>query len=97
MAMTDEQSAALMNDMVFRGRIKSSALRYADTLLNRPVDTPGINQQRAWAKNTQAMPDTVAMQLQPVVVMDTAVQDAGASITDAALQVVVETAVNKSF
>jgi hypothetical protein len=43
------------------------------------------------------MPDTVAMQLQPVVVMDTAVQDAGASITDAALQVVVETAVNKSF
>jgi hypothetical protein len=97
MAMTDEESAALMNDIPFRNRIKVSALKYADALLNRPTDTPGINQQRAWGKNTQTMPDTVAMQLQPVVVMDTAVQEAGASITDAALQVVVETAVNKSF
>jgi hypothetical protein len=95
--MTDEESAALMTDIPFRNRIKVSCLKYADVLLNRPVDTQGINQQRSWAKNTQTSPDSVAAGLQPQVVMDTVVQTEGAAISDAALQGAVETAINKNF
>jgi hypothetical protein len=95
--MTDEESAAIMTDIPFRNRVKVSCLKYADVLLNRPVDTQGINQQRSWAKNCQSSPDSVAAGLQPQVVMDTAVQETGPTITDAALQVAVETVINKNF
>jgi hypothetical protein len=95
--MTLLESSKLMDDPVLRNRIKAAALKYADVILNRPVETPGINGQRTWAKNCQQMPDTIAQSLQPVVVEDSAVQDAGTLVTDEALQAAVETAVNKQF
>jgi hypothetical protein len=95
--MTDEESAALMTDIPFRNRVKVSALKYADVLLNRPTDTPGVNGQRSTAKTIQQNPDQYAMQIQPTVVMDPSVQSAGAAVTDPALQIAVETVINRSF
>lgn len=95
--MTYEEIAALMVSIPFRNRIKVSAMKYADVLLNQPVTAEAINTKRNWAKNTQQQPDSTAMQLQPPVCMDPAVQAAGESISDAALQGAVETTVNRSF
>jgi hypothetical protein len=97
MALTLEESAALASDPAFRGRIKMAALKYAEYLLNQPVNTPAINTMRKWAMDTQRSPDQRAQELQPLVVMDTAVQDTGTEIPDAALQATVETVVNDSF
>ena len=95
--MTDLESSELMQDIPLRNRIKVSALRYADVLLIQPIGTEAINTKRNWAQNTQRQPDQVAASLQPQVVMDQAVQTAGAAISDEALQVAVETTVNRSF
>jgi hypothetical protein len=48
-----------------------------------------------WAQNAVQNPEGAAQQVQPSVVMDTAVQQDGAAIADAQLQVAVETTVNK--
>jgi hypothetical protein len=93
--MTYEESAALMTDITFRGRIKVSSLKYADSITNEPNTTPAHNTRQKWAVSTMQNPDMTAQQLQPPVVMDAAVQDAGATITDTALQGSVEAVVNK--
>jgi len=84
-----------MNDMTFRGRIKVSALKYADSLLVAAVAVSTHSALVRWAGRCFQQPDQVAMELQPPVVMDAAVQSAGAAITDAALQGAVETVVGK--
>lgn len=93
--MTYEESSALMSDNAFRGRVKVAALKYADSIMNEANTVPAHNTRLRWAVNTDQQPDVVAMQLQPPVVMDPAVQAAGADITDEALQGSVETIVNK--
>lgn len=93
--MTYEESAALMQDFNFRGRIKVSALKYADSISNEPNTTPAHVTRQRWAINTMQQPDVVAQQLQPPTVMDAAVQADGAEITDTALQGSVEAVVNK--
>jgi hypothetical protein len=95
--MTYEESAALMNDIPFRGRIKVSALKYADSILIEANTVPAHNTRLRWAQQCMQSPDMVAQNLQPPVVMDPAVQTAGADITDAALQAAVEAVVNKSM
>jgi hypothetical protein len=93
--LTKSESAALMNDMEFRGRVKVSALQYADSIMIEASTVAAHNTRLRWASNTFQQPDMVAGQLQSPVVMDPAVQAAGAEITDAALQASVETVVNK--
>ena len=93
--MTYEESSALMNDQVFRGRIKVATLKYSDYILNEAPSTPGHNSRYRWAQNTGQAPEQAAMNIQPMVVMDAAVQDAGAAVTDPALQSAVEGVVNK--
>jgi len=95
MALTYDQSAALMNDLAFRGRIKVSCLRYADSIMIEATSTPAHNTRERWALNTMQNPDMVAQQIQPPTVMDAAVQEAGSAILDSALQASVETVVNK--
>jgi len=95
MALTYEESAALMNDAAFRGRVKVSALRYADSILGEASNVPAHNTRERWALQCFQNPEFVAGQLQSPVVMDAAVQEAGAEITDGALQASVETVVNK--
>ncbi len=84
-----------MNDTTFRGRIKVAALKYADSIMNEAETTPAHNTRLRWATSCVQQPDSTAMQLQPPVVMDAAVQAAGPSIEDDALQGSVEAVVNK--
>jgi hypothetical protein len=84
-----------MTDMEFRGRVKVSALKYADSIMIEASSVPAHNTRVRWAQNTMQNPEMAAQQIQPPVVMDSAVQTAGAAITDAALQGSVEATVNK--
>ena len=93
--MTKEESAALMNDATFRGRVKVSALQYADSIMIEASGVAAHNTRLRWAQQCFQTPDSVAAQLQSPVVIDPAVQAVGANITDAALQISVETVVNK--
>ena len=93
--MTYEESAALMSDSAFRGRVKVACLKFADYIFNEDTATPAHNTRIKWANNTMQNPEMVAAQVQPTVVMDAAVQAAGADITDEALQSAVEGVINK--
>lgn len=95
MSLTYEESAALMNEPVFRGRIKVAALTFAVYILNEPSGTESHNSRYHWAQQTFQQPDMTAAQLQPGVVMDPAVQGSGAAIDDGALQVAVEGVIKK--
>lgn len=93
--MTYEESAALMNDPTFRGRVKVASLKYATSITDESPIVPAHNTRLRWAQSCYQSPDTIAGQLQPPTVMDSAVQAAGADISDEALQGAVETVVNK--
>jgi len=93
--MTYDESAALMIDLEFRGRIKVSVLKYADSIVGEDTSVPAHNTRLRWAQNTMQQPDQTAMQIQPAVVMDSQVQTDGKAITDVALQGSVEATVNK--
>lgn len=95
MPLTYEESASLMADFAFRGRIKVACLSYSTYILNEPPSTDGHSARYRWAQQVVQVPEQVATSVQPMVVMDAAVQDAGADITDAALQSAVEGVVNK--
>jgi hypothetical protein len=95
MAMDYAASAALMVDMEFRGRVKVACIKFADFVLLEDASVAAHNTRAKWANQTMTMPDASASQVTPPVVMDPAVQEAGAAVTDAALQSAVEAAVNK--
>lgn len=95
MALTYEDSATLMVDQAFRGRVKVACLKFADYIHNEANTVPAHNTRLQWARSAFANPEQVAFQVQPPTVMDAAVQTAGAAITDAALQSAVEGVVNK--
>jgi len=95
MALSYDESAALMNDMTFRGRIKVACLKFADYILGEAANVPAHNTRTKWAQQTMTMPDGAAGQVAPAVVMDPAVQQDGSAITDSALQSAVENTVNK--
>lgn len=93
--MTYDDSAKLMNDQDFRGRVKVAILQYSNYILDEAPTVAAHNTRFKWAIQATQQPDLTAANLQPVVVMDGAVQGAGADITDAALQSSVETVINK--
>lgn len=94
--MNTEESAALMADVTFRGRIKVCGLKFATTILNEnPASVNGHAGRYRWAQQMANNPDPESQRLQPMVVMDPAVQDEGANIDDAALQGAVEAVANK--
>jgi len=93
--MTYEESAALMTDPQFRGRIKVACLKFADAIVGEPTTTSAHNTRLRWAQQCMQNPDSTAMQTQPPTVMDAQVQTDGAAITDAALQGSVEATVGK--
>jgi hypothetical protein len=93
--MTYEESAALMTDVAFRGRIKVACLQYSTYIMGEPANVTAHSTRIKWAQQTANSPDQTAASVQPMVVMDANVQTAGAAITDAALQTAVEATVNK--
>lgn len=95
MALTYEESAALMKDPVFVDRVKVACLKFADFILNEAPTVPGHSSRYRWAQQTTVNPDNAAQTITPPTVMDAAVQTDGAAITDVALQTTVETVVNK--
>jgi hypothetical protein len=99
--MTNEETSTLMSNIIFRGRIKVEALRYADSILLEPASTAAHNTRVKWSNATFQAPDQAAQTLQPLVTMDPAVQgaavdpDGDSAISDAALGGAVQAAVNK--
>jgi hypothetical protein len=97
MALDSTQSAALMRDTVFQGRIKFFATKYADFVSLEAPTTERHTAAIRWVQRMYAQPDLVAGELQPLVVADPAVQAAGAEITDAALGPAVEAAIKRTI
>ena len=97
MALTQAESATLMNDQAFKGRVKVCCLRYADAIMIEATSVAAHNTRLAWAKRVMQMPDQVAFETTPPVVMDAAVQAAGSEIGDPELQGSVEATINKAF
>ena len=93
--MTYEESAALMVDPAFRGRVKVAGLKYATYIQGEVPNTAGHSSRYRWAQQMALTPDQVAAQIQPMVVMDGQVQTDGAAIGDPQLQTAVEAVVNK--
>jgi hypothetical protein len=83
MALTLSDSAALINDPTFRGRVKVAAVNYAQYLQLQPSLSASKSR---WIQNTMTQPDQAAQQLTPGVVLNPSVQNAGAAVTDADLK-----------
>jgi hypothetical protein len=95
MALTYEESAALMQNPTFFGRVKVAALNYSQYILEEAPDTPAHNTRTRWAQQCYLTPDNVTIQLVPPTVMDPAVQSDGANVTDEALQAAVQGVVDR--
>ena len=92
MAINYDESQALINDTVFRGRVNIATLHFAQYILNELPTAAAHNTRIKWAHSTYQNPDMAAQQ---VTVMEDQVQAAGAAVSDANLQTAVENAVNK--
>jgi|SRR6187399_3189322 hypothetical protein len=95
MALTYEQSAELMKDPIFIGRVKVACLKFASFIYGEASTVPAHSTRIKWAQQTFNVPDVSAANVTPTTVMDPAVQADGSAITDTALQSAVENAVNK--
>ena len=94
MSLTYSDAATLMNDMVFRGRVKVACLKFANYILAEPGTVSAHGARSRWANNCIMQPDQTAATVTPATVMDPAVQSAGSSIDDPGLQSAVELAIN---
>ena len=97
MALDSTESAALMQDTVFRGRIKFFGIKYADYISLEAPTTDRHTAAMRWVTRIYQQPDQVAGELQPLVVSDPAVQAEGSAITDAALGLAVEAAIKRTI
>jgi hypothetical protein len=96
MALSYDETAQLMKDATFRGRVSIACVNYARYITDEAANTPAHSTRYKWAQATLLSPENAVNQVMPTVVTDSAVQDAGgAAITDPALQSAVETAINK--
>ena len=95
MALTYEQSADLMHDNAFVNRVQVACLKYADFITLEAPSVPAHTTRIKWAQQTMLNPAAAASLVTPTVVMDPAVQQDGAAITDTALQSAVENSINK--
>jgi hypothetical protein len=95
MALSYDESAALMQDAAFRGKVKVACLNYAVYIFNEGPEVPAHNTRFRWAQQCELQPDQTAITITPPTVMNGAVQQDGATISDTALQSAVENTVNK--
>jgi hypothetical protein len=95
MALTYEETFALMSDAVFRGRVNIACVNFARYITDEAANVPAHSTRVRWAQNTLVNPEVAVNQVIPTVVTDGQVQADGAAITDPNLQTAVETAVNK--
>ena len=95
MALSYSDSAALMNDGTFKGRIKVAMLKFAGSVVNEAPTTAAHNSRYRWAQQAMMQPDQWATNLQPNVVMDPNVQANGSAVDDTTLQGAVEAVINE--
>ena len=95
MALSYSDSAALMTDTTFRGRIKVAMLKFAGSVVNEAPTTAAHNSRYRWAQQAMSQPDQWSQTLQPNVVMDPNVQSNGSAVDDAGLQGAVEAVINE--
>jgi hypothetical protein len=99
MALDYTGSATLMNDPVFRGRVKVAVLKYAGYITGEDPGVPAHNSRLKWAQNALTQPDFVAGQVTPIVVGDPGIQAANqpdaSDVTDSTVQSATEGAINK--
>jgi ribosome-interacting GTPase 1 len=96
MPLTLEESAALMNDQTMKGKAKVAMLRYCDTILIEADSTLGHTSRVRWAQQAMQQPEIWVNQLYPNVIMDPAIQEAGAAATDQQIQAATEAVINKT-
>jgi len=112
MAMTSEESAYLMTELTFKGRVRVYLITYANTILNEPTTTSRHKSGVDWSEETIRNSDQRAFTYQPAVVMDPGIQQAGliddpndtntpprkiSAATDLQLEAAVQAVVNKSI
>jgi hypothetical protein len=94
MALTYTESSDLMNDMKFRGRVKTACLKFATSILDEAGTVNAHGARARWANQCVLQPDMAAATVAPPVVLDPAVQTAGSAIDDPGLQAAVEGVIN---
>lgn len=97
MALTYEESAALMNNTQFKGRVKVACLHFAAYIAAEPTNTPAHATRVKWSQNCTLNPDGTANTVTPPTVMEPQVQAAGAAVSDANLQSAVEAVINTAM
>jgi hypothetical protein len=95
MALTYQESADLMNDFTFRGRVKVAMLTFCNYIYGEPASAPAHNARYRWAQMAMVTPDQWVNQITPQTVLDPNVQAQGAQIDDPGLQTAVEETCNK--
>lgn len=95
MALTYQELFALRGDADFRGRTSVACVKFAEYITGEASNTPAHSTRYKWAQTTLVQPEVAVNQVIATVTNDPAVVEQGATITDAALQSVVENSVNK--
>lgn len=88
---------ALKSDKEFRDRVGMSLINYATYLLGQPADRPWHEQEVNWARKASYNTDDQIYRIMGFVLGDAQVQADLGDITDAALQTVVEVAVQNNM
>jgi hypothetical protein len=89
-----DQSASLMQDSGFRGRVKVACLSYAQYISLEATSTAAHNSRYRWATRCFQAPDQVGNEVVSPVVMNPNVAQAGSEVTDADLQAAVQAVVD---
>lgn len=89
MALSQTESADLMKDPVFIGRVKVCCLTYAQ-YLQEQLQVPLRGSQMRWIQQVIVQPDQVAQTIVNPVVQNPNVQADGAAIDDPGLQAAVQ-------
>ena len=95
MALDYADTSRLMGNQSFRDRVKIACMKFADYISNEALAVPAHWTRLRWAQMVFNSPESAVQQIMPILVMDPQVQLDGEDITDAALQPVVEAAINK--
>jgi hypothetical protein len=90
MALTYDDSANLINDPKFRGRVKIACLKFANYILDEAGTTAAHGARSRWANQCVQQPDMTMNTVVPPLVLDPAIQSTGAAVDDPTLQTAVE-------
>jgi hypothetical protein len=93
--MTYDESALLMTNLEFRGRVKVSALKYAGSIMIRPTSTAAHNTRIRWAQIVTSNRTWSPTSCNRPSSWTRPFKADSADITDVALQTAVEGVVNQ--